>query len=177
MFENHSVYLIAAADEANGIGKDGRLPWRLPSEMAFFTRITTEAAAGKQNMVIMGSRTWASIPTKRQPLPDRFNVVLSRQPAFVAQGAQVAASLETAYRLAHQNETIDKIFVIGGVQAYTEALTQSTTDGVYLTRVSGTFACDTFLPVIPETYSRVTSLGTGKDGNVSFEYLLYERPQ
>ncbi len=177
MYQTHSVYLIAAADQKNGIGKDGRLPWRLPSEMAFFARITTEAPEGHQNLVVMGSRTWESIPPKRRPLLGRLNAVLSRRPEFFAEGAQVVSSLDAALFLADTDETIATIFVIGGTQVYAEAMTHPATDGVYLTRVNSTFDCDTFLPPMPEVFSEVTSLGTGQDGDVTFEYLLYKRPQ
>ncbi len=81
-----SVIAIVAATLSNGIGiiqgSSGTLPWRLPKEMAFFARATTYAPAGTRNAVIMGRRTWESIPSKFRPLKDRVNVVLSRDREF-----------------------------------------------------------------------------------------------
>ena len=74
--------LIVAATKANGIGQNGNLPWRLPKEMSYFAKVTSHAPEGKQNRVIMGRKTWESIPAKFRPLRDRLNVVLSRQADF-----------------------------------------------------------------------------------------------
>ena len=89
--------LVVAADERDGIGQAGKLPWRLPGELAYFKRLTSAAAEGKQNAVIMGRKTFASIAPKYRPLAGRVNVVLSRATDFVAEGALVAASLDAAY--------------------------------------------------------------------------------
>lgn len=72
-----AVKLIVAATASGGIGKDGKLPWHLPTDMAFFKSQTLAAASMKQNAVIMGRKTWSSIPAKFRPLNDRINVVLS----------------------------------------------------------------------------------------------------
>nr|GAT44172.1 predicted protein [Mycena chlorophos] len=76
--------LIVAATKANGIGQNGQLPWRLPKEMAYFARATTNAPADSSNAVVMGRNTWESIPTKFRPLKSRHNVVVSRNPTFNA---------------------------------------------------------------------------------------------
>ena len=70
--------LIVAATTSNGIGHSSRLPWRLPHEMAYFAHVTSNAPEGKKNVVIMGRKTWESIPPKFRPLKDRLNVVISR---------------------------------------------------------------------------------------------------
>jgi dihydrofolate reductase len=74
--------LIVAATIKNGIGQSGRLPWRLPQEMAYFARVTTTATEGSANAVIMGRNTWESIPAKFRPLPKRLNVVISRNEEY-----------------------------------------------------------------------------------------------
>ena len=71
--------MIAAACEGLGIGKNGDLPWRLKEEMKYFTRMTKAAAPGRKNAVVMGRKTYESIPPKYRPLNDRVNVVLTKQ--------------------------------------------------------------------------------------------------
>jgi dihydrofolate reductase len=77
-----SITLIVAATLSNGIGATGRLPWRLSKEMAYFAKITSHVPENvtKRNAVIMGRKTWESIPTKFRPLKNRINVVVSRDP-------------------------------------------------------------------------------------------------
>jgi dihydrofolate reductase len=70
--------LIVAATVANGIGKSGTLPWRLPKEMSYFASVTSSAPPESANAVLMGRNTWESIPAKFQPLPRRINIVLTR---------------------------------------------------------------------------------------------------
>ncbi len=72
-----SVSCIVAATPAGGIGKDGTLPWALPADLKRFARVTSDAPAGARNAVVMGRKTWASIPEKFRPLKGRLNVVLS----------------------------------------------------------------------------------------------------
>jgi len=70
--------IIVAATKSNGIGQSGKLPWKLSKEMAYFARVTSSAPDGRMNAVIMGRKTWESIPAKFKPLSKRFNVVVSR---------------------------------------------------------------------------------------------------
>lgn len=70
--------IIVAATKSNGIGFDSRLPWRLRKEIKYFAQVTSTAPSGQQNAVIMGRNTWESIPQKFRPLPNRLNVVISR---------------------------------------------------------------------------------------------------
>jgi dihydrofolate reductase len=99
------------AQSANGvIGRDGTLPWHLPEDMARFRALTTGAT------VVMGRATWESLPHRFRPLPDRRNVVVSRDPAYGADGATVVTSLEDAVR------GEGEVWVIGGGQVYRAAL-------------------------------------------------------
>ena len=101
------------ARAANGvIGKDNALPWQLPEDMAHFKRTT----AGSP--VVMGRKTWDSLPPRFRPLPGRRNIVVTRQAEWVAEGAERAGSLQEAVSLCMDAA---ETWVIGGAQIYAEA--------------------------------------------------------
>ena len=95
--------IIVAADEARGIGRLGDLPWKLPGDMAYYKRTTTAAPEGQQNAVIMGRKTFESIPRKFRPLKQRLNIVVTRNAAFAEEGSVRASSLAQALSLASEN--------------------------------------------------------------------------
>ncbi|WP_218508998.1 dihydrofolate reductase [Variovorax sp. dw_308] len=101
------------ARAANGvIGFNGTMPWHLPEDLAHFRRTTMGAP------VIMGRKSWDSVPPRFRPLPGRDNIVVTRQPDWSAEGAQRAASLQEALALCEQSE---EVWVIGGAQIFAEA--------------------------------------------------------
>ncbi|OCF30774.1 dihydrofolate reductase [Kwoniella heveanensis BCC8398] len=164
-----SITAIVAATTANGIGINGGLPWRLPGEMKYFARVTTGDSPSEeisaQNALIMGRRTWDSIPAKFRPLKGRRNVVVSRQGVDVtgAPNTHTATSLPAA--ISSIPATAPRVFIIGGSQLYTASFartpassseTSSSTstsssesrpliDRVLLTRVLSEFECDSYL--------------------------------
>jgi dihydrofolate reductase len=105
--------LIAAVARDGAIGRDGQMPWHLPEDLSHFRRVTMGCP------VLMGRRTWASLPPRFRPLPGRRNVVLTRDPAWHADGAEVASSLQSALALVQGHE---RVFVIGGGELYAQAL-------------------------------------------------------
>ena len=107
------LHLIFARAANDVIGHDNALPWHLPEDLAHFKRITLGCP------VIMGRKTWDSLPTKFKPLPGRRNVVVSRQTYLEAPGAVLAHSLQAALDLCKQE---DHVWVIGGAQMYAQAL-------------------------------------------------------
>jgi dihydrofolate reductase len=99
------------AQSANGvIGRDGALPWHLPEDLAHFRALTTGTT------VVMGRRTWESLPAKFRPLPGRRNIVLTRQPSYDAPGAEITTDLADALRGAGD------VWVIGGASVYRDAV-------------------------------------------------------
>src|SRR5687767_7423224 len=101
------------ARAANGvIGKDGTMPWHLPEDLAHFKQLTHGCP------VIMGRKTWDSLPPRFRPLPGRTNIVITRQDGWQAEGATPAASLDHALDLAG---AVPDIWVIGGAQIYAQA--------------------------------------------------------
>jgi len=111
------VGLVWAQSTSGVIGRGGDIPWRVPEDLARFKRVTMG------HTVVMGRRTWDSLPTGVRPLPGRRNVVLSRQTDFVAEGAEVLDSLDMV--LSHP-ETDRETWVIGGEQIYLLALPHAT---------------------------------------------------
>jgi dihydrofolate reductase len=163
-----SVISLVYAVSRNGvIGKDGGLPWRIPSDLKHFKEVTM----GKP--IIMGRKTWESLP--RKPLPGRANIVISRRPGFVAEGAMVAHDVEAALQVAGAGGA-DEICVIGGADVF-KALWPSA-QRIYLTLVLAEVDGDTFMPQIsPEEWSEVSRMGVVKAEKDShpFETVSYER--
>ena len=127
-----AVTLIVAADRRGVIGRDGGLPWHLPDDLRRFkTRTMGEP-------IVMGRRTWNSIG---KPLPGRHNIVITRQPSLVLDGATVVDSLDAALRAAG---AVPEVCVIGGAEIFRLALPVATT--VELTVVEAEVGGDTFLP-------------------------------
>ncbi|XP_050233768.1 bifunctional dihydrofolate reductase-thymidylate synthase-like isoform X2 [Mercurialis annua] len=147
--------VVVAATRDMGIGKDGKLPWKLPSDLKFFKDITlTTADSGKKNAVIMGRKTWESIPLQFRPLPGRLNVVLTRSGSFdiaTAENVVSCGSLSSALELLAASPyclSIEKVFIIGGGQILREALNAPGCDAVHSTEIETSFDCDTFIPPI-----------------------------
>ncbi|HEY1426728.1 MAG TPA: dihydrofolate reductase [Caulobacteraceae bacterium] len=144
-----SVHLTVGplARASNGvIGRGGALPWRLGADMRRFRALT----AGKP--VIMGRKTWESLPERFRPLPGRLNIVLSRRPEYEAPGAVVCENWTEALEIAHEQaaeDGKDEICVIGGADLFALALPRAAR--IYLTEVSGEPEGDVVMPPIDET--------------------------
>src|SRR3989344_512770 len=110
------VAIIAAIGRNRALGLKGKLLWRLPDDMQRFKETTTG------HPVIMGRKTWESIPEKFRPLPERTNIIVTRQTGYEAPGATMVSSLPAACAAAAQAAGSDEIFVIGGGEIYSEAL-------------------------------------------------------
>ncbi|KAI9762269.1 MAG: dihydrofolate reductase [Candelina submexicana] len=169
--------LILAATSKMGIGFQGSLPWpSLKQEMAYFARITkrpppthtsssssgiTEASKGENggggviNAVIMGRKTWTSIPPKYRPLRDRINVVVSRHPERLDLGASesvlgvgsIEEGLRGLERRFEEAGKLGRVFVIGGAEIYRATLGMRETERILYTAVKTEFECDTFFPI------------------------------
>jgi dihydrofolate reductase len=111
------VGLVWAQSTSGVIGRGGDIPWRVPEDLARFKQVTMG------HTVVMGRRTWDSLPAAVRPLPGRRNVVLSRQPDFTAHGAEVVDSLEAALTI---SGTEPDAWVIGGAQIYLLGLPRAT---------------------------------------------------
>ena len=156
---------LVAALAANGvIGADGRLPWHLPEDLKRFKALTLG------HPVIMGRRTWESIG---KPLPGRENIVVSRQTAYAAPGAQVAASLDESLARCADAPIA---FVIGGADLYAAALPIA--DLLEFTEIGASFAGDTTFPAFDRSAWRETRRESHTSaGGLRFDFVRYERSE
>lgn len=176
----HQIYFIVAVDEHNGIGKNGHLPWKLRKEYKYFRDTTRKTDdPNKQNMVVMGHRTWDSLETQYRPLPDRRNIVLTRCPDYKVPEEekynQVAVCTSIDEALALADEKIEKIFILGGGQIFKEFINDPRLTGVYLTRICKTFDCDTFFPEIPAKFGQPKKIASDEENGISYDFLVYKR--
>ena len=133
-----NVGLIWAQARDGVIGADNGIPWHLPEDMAHFKATTLG------HPVVMGRRTWDSLPPRFRPLPDRRNIVVTRDPRWTADGAVPAGSVDRALEAASA-EPADAVWVIGGGEVYRAALAHATTLAV--TEIDTAVAGDTYAPV------------------------------
>lgn len=156
-----AVSIIVAADDHGGIGRQGQLPWRLPDDLKRFKALTL----GKP--IVMGRKTWESIG---RALPGRRNLVISRQPGFLAPGAEVVESLEAA--LAAVGD-VPEVCVIGGAEIYRLALPAA--ERVHLTRVHATVDADArFADLDPAQWEEISREDRPADDRHPYPYSFIE---
>jgi len=160
-----TVSLVAAVARGGVIGHEGRIPWRLPEDVAHFKELTTGHA------VVMGRKTWESLPERFRPLPGRRNVVVTRDPGWHAEGAERAASVEDALVLL---ESQREVFVIGGGEIYAAAFPYA--DELVLTEIDADFEADTYFPPWDRRQFRQTARADHQrpDG-LAYSFVTYTR--
>ncbi len=157
------VSIVVAHGANRVIGRDGGLPWHLPSDLRRFKAVTSGGT------VVMGRRTYESLPAKVRPLPDRRNLVLTTAAGYEAPGAEVYSDLETALDACGGDA-----FVIGGSRVYAEALPHA--QRLILTRVHGDHEGDAFFPPVAEADWRLVEAGDPQTENGhTFTFEVHER--
>jgi dihydrofolate reductase len=161
---------VVAADQNRGIGRDNRLPWpRLRADLAHLKQVTsTTRAPGARNAVIMGRRTWESVPPRFRPLPDRLNLVVSRGDLALPANALPARSLDQALQRATE-AGVELVFVLGGGQLFAEAIADPRCRLLYHTRINGVFLCDTFFPAFEDRFILAEALPPHHQAGVSYQ--------
>jgi len=167
--------IIVAADQNRGIGKNNQLPWRIPTDLKYFRDLTSGTPVPEvRNAVIMGRKTWESIPPSYRPLKDRVNVILTRNGDYtLPDGVWKADSLDAALALL-SDRTIDRVFVIGGAEIYGQAMVHERCGLLYLTEVRHKFDCDTFLPDYKIFFQLVSCSEVMMDNNLEFCFKVYQ---
>lgn len=154
------ISLIVAKSENNVIGNKGRIPWYIPNDLKRFKKLTT----GK--VVIMGRKTFESLPEEYKPLPDRINIILSKDKSYQTNCCMVFDNLKKALRKAGSDK---EVFIIGGGEIYKEALKYA--DNVYVTEVDGEFEGDTYFPTLNRTWKEVKR--EEKEGYRFIDYVYH----
>jgi dihydrofolate reductase len=157
------VAIVVAHSSNRVIGRDGGLPWKLPSDLRRFRELTSG------HTVVMGRRTYESLPDAYRPLPDRRNLVLSSDPGYRPEGAEVFGALEDALLACE-----DECFVIGGEIAYREALPRC--ERVYATEIEVELDGDAFFPEMSGSQWRRVERGERLlENDLPFTFNTYER--
>ncbi|MCH8618392.1 dihydrofolate reductase [Undibacterium sp. TS12] len=157
-----SLSIIVATDIKRGIGIDNKLPWHLPADLAHFKRTTSG------HPIIMGRKTFESIG---RPLPQRRNIVVTRNPEWQHQGVETAPSLEAARSML----TEEMGFIIGGAEIYQQSM--AVADQLIVTEIQQEFACDAFFPVINPLIWIETAREEhySEENNLHFAFVTYKK--
>lgn len=158
------VHLIYARAANGVIGKDNTIPWHIPEDMAHFKQLTLGCP------VVMGRKTWDSLPARFRPLPGRTNIVVTRQSDWKAEGAVRAASLQDALQQAPAGQTV---WVIGGAQIYAEALPLA--DRLEVTEIDQDFVGDAYAPALGTEWAESARSRHVSTNGLPFSFVTYGR--
>lgn len=162
------INAIVAASENMVIGKDNKLLWTLPTDLKFFKEKTLNSS------VIMGKKTWESIPEKFRPLPKRNNFVITSDPTYKAKGAIVVHDLLGLIDAFKNNKLEDDVFIIGGSQIYNQ--TFHLVDRLYLTKVFGSYEGDSYIKNMDDVNMvKVSETEVKEENNTKFQFIIYEK--
>lgn len=156
------LHLILARAANGTIGKNGTMPWHLPEDLAHFKRTTLGAP------VIMGRKTWKSLPPRFRPLPGRTNVVVTRQRDWQAEGTHVAHSLEDALQLCGD---VPDAWIIGGAEIYAQALPLAST--AVVTEIEAEFEGDAFAPVFGSAWHEQSRERHVAASGLAYSFVTY----
>lgn len=159
------ITLIAAMAQNHVIGNQNSIPWHIPEDFAFFKAYTT----GKP--VIMGRKTWDSLP--RKPLPNRRNIVVTRQQNRVSEGAEIFSSFQAALKACAD---APEIIVMGGAQIYAQALTENWATDIRLTEIALQPDGDAFFPQFSrDTWQEISRESQVSAQGIAFDLVHYRR--
>lgn len=159
------IVIIAAVASNRVIGRDNQLIWNIPEDMAHFKALT------QGHTVLMGRKTWESLPPRFRPLPGRRNIVVSRQPDYAAPGAELASSLEAGLALVTGDETV---FIIGGAEIYQQAI--AVANRLEITEVALSPEGDSWFPEIDTTvWSESQRKTPSSQTGTGFSFVSYRR--
>jgi dihydrofolate reductase len=159
------LHLIYARARNGTIGKDGQMPWHLPEDLVHFKRVTLGQP------VIMGRKTWDSLPARFRPLPGRFNIVITRQTDWRSEGALRAASMDEAMRLCGD---VPDAWIMGGADIYRQAEPLAST--AVVTEIDADFEGDAFAPELGDTWQEIRRESHVGANGLNFSFVTYHHP-
>jgi dihydrofolate reductase len=160
------LHLIYARARNGVIGKDNQMPWQLPEDLAHFKRVTLGQP------VIMGRKTWDSLPARFRPLPGRVNIVVTRQSDWHAEGALRAGSIEEAVRLCGD---APQAWIMGGAEIYRQAEPLAST--AVVTEIDADFEGDAFAPTLASDWQEVQRESHTSASGLGFAFVTYQHPR
>jgi dihydrofolate reductase len=160
------LHLIYARARNGVIGKDNQMPWHLPEDLAHFKRVTLGQP------VIMGRKTWDSLPARFRPLPGRLNIVVTRQSDWQAEGALRAASIQEAMRLCGD---ATHAWIMGGAEIYQQAEPLAST--AVVTEIDADFEGDAFAPTLASGWQEVQRESHTSANGLDFSFVTYQHPR
>ena len=160
------VIAIAAIGKNRGLGKGNDLLYHIPEDFERMHKVTMG------HPLIMGRKTWESIPEKRRPLPGRANIVITKQQDFAPEGTLIVHSIEDAIKKARELDD-EKIFIFGGAEIYKLALPY--TDVLDLTIVDAEKPADVYFPEYEKEFTKATIEKKGEHKGVAYEFVTLER--
>ena len=158
------LHLIYARARNGVIGKDNQMPWHLPEDLAHFKRVTLGQP------VIMGRKTWESLPAKFRPLPGRLNIVVTRQANWHAEGALRAGAIDEALQLCGD---ASDAWIIGGAEVYRQAEPLAST--AVVTEIDAEFEGDAFAPVLSPRWHEVQRESHLAANGLHFSFVTYQK--
>lgn len=153
-------------------------------ELKYFSATTKKVIdPTKRNALIMGRKTYMGVPESKRPLPERLNIVLSRDPnpTDYPESVIVCKSFDEALsKIAEPESGIENVWIVGGSSVYNEAMNSAQCHRVYFTEVKGDFECDTFFPAIPDVFKLVPNdshmpTEIQEEDGIKYQYKVYER--
>ena len=163
------IALIVAMGKNREIGRNNQLMWHLAEDMRFFKSTTL------RHYVIMGRKNFESIPIKYRPLPDRVNIIISRDPEYMFEECYTYTSVEEAIEMGRYNGE-DRVFIIGGGQIYKLAMDAGLVNEMYITKVNAEFPdADVFFPEFNESEWEQEHIQSGiEDSTNEFSFEIYK---
>ena len=158
------LHLIYARAQNGVIGKDNQMPWHLPEDLAHFKRVTLGQP------VIMGRKTWDSLPIRFRPLPGRLNIVVTRQRDWRSEGVLPASSIEEAMRLCGD---VPDAWIMGGAEIYRQAEPLAST--AVVTEIDADFEGDAFAPMLGSSWQEKQRESWVSSKGLPFSFVTYHR--